>query len=99
MQLASFRSGVSDPVFKRLVVVFNCSPLQQRLPAPPLATAGPQQGDGRPGGALRLHPAQAAFGFDARTSSGCKVEVQKGDGLEFLVVPARTTAVFVQPYL
>ena len=84
--------GVSDPIYQRLIAVFNCSPLQQSLPVPQLLN-----GNGNGTSLLKLHPLQSAFEFDERTSSGCRVE-QHEDGSYVLVIAARTTAVFVQPY-
>ena len=82
--------GVADPSFRRIIVVFNCSPLGQRVEAPlfPEAPAGGAAG----GGPLQLHPLVSSFGHDERTRAGCRVDAEGG-----LVVAARTTAVFVEP--
>ena len=88
MQIASAEEGsggggVYDPAFRRIVVVFNCSPLAQTVAAPPLPSGAKD---------LVLHPLQAAFGYDEQMRSGCKVEAGSG-----LMVAARTTAIFVEP--
>ena len=77
--------GVVDPSFRRIVVVFNCSPLGQRVEAP----LSPAASGGVP---LQLHPLISSFEHDERTRAGCRVDSEGG-----LVVAARTTAVFVEP--
>jgi hypothetical protein len=72
--------GVFDPAFKRIVVVFNCSPLAQEVPLP--SGCGP----------LSLHPLAAAFAQDPRLSTGCRIDSLG----EMMLVAARTTAVFVE---
>ena len=76
-------SGVLDPAFKRILVVFNCSPLAQTLDA---------SNGGIPAGPWVLHPLQAAFQHDERVRAGSRMAATGQ-----LVVAPRTTAVFVQP--
>jgi len=72
--------AVFDPEYKRIVVVFNASPIDQEMPFPPQASG------------LQLHPLQAAAGApDARAASCVVDEVAR-----VLHVPSRTAAVFVQ---
>jgi len=79
--------GVVDPTYGRVVVVFNCSPLGQRVMAP-------QSPGGAAGGSgpLQLHPLLSTFAHDERIRAGCSVDAEGA-----LVVASRTTAVFVEP--
>lgn len=85
MELYSSQSdnnGVYDPLYKRVVVVFNALPVPAQTPYPPYAQR------------LVLHPvlAEAAGGVDPELA---KCEAR--DGERQLVVPVRTVAVFVEP--
>jgi hypothetical protein len=102
--------GVTDSTFKRLVVVFNCTPLTQDVmwqdPSYPSVAATSVEPANLPS-MLELHPLQAAFDHDARAggASKCPTSNAQEGGVEgaggglvsilLLRVPARTTAVFV----
>ncbi|GLI65180.1 hypothetical protein VaNZ11_008629 [Volvox africanus] len=73
--------GMYDPVYERLIAVFNCAPYVNEMPYP--ATV-PQ------GGHLELHPELAAVG-DSRLSAAAADDTNCT-----LRVPERTAAVFVQ---
>ncbi|GIL87906.1 hypothetical protein Vretimale_6300 [Volvox reticuliferus] len=73
--------GLYDPVYDRLIAVFNCAPYANDMPYP---ASVPQ------GGNLKLHPELAAVG-DSRLSAAVADDVNRT-----LRVPARTAAVFVQ---
>ncbi|EFJ43973.1 hypothetical protein VOLCADRAFT_118899, partial [Volvox carteri f. nagariensis] len=73
--------GVYDPMYERLVAVFNCAPYTNDVPYPPGVA---------PGGSLQLHPDLAGVG-DPRLSAATADDVHRK-----LHVPPRTTAVFVQ---
>ena len=93
-EVASGWKGVVDPVFKRLIVVFNCSPFihEQRW--------SDASGVNRDAASWELHPFQAAFAQDERAGarSTCSVEVAE----VVLRVPPRTCSIFTdkrQSYL
>eukprot|EP00798_Chlamydomonas_sp_ICE-L_P005313 gene5313-18558_t len=74
--------GTVDPNYKRILVVFNCSPLEQKLEYPSYTKH------------MVMHPEQAAFdGVDAgRVRDECAAH----NSIRMITMAPRTTGVFVE---